>query len=87
MTDRAWDETPLREVCRSLGHRIAVAGGSLVALLSLFHHVRVSTAALRGGSTYLALLLVARLGFAALVQARALDAKAKAEAEEPQEEG
>ena len=63
----------LREICRSLGHRAAVVGGCLVGLMALLHHTRVSTAALRGGLTYLAVLLVARWGFAALSRAAEMD--------------
>jgi hypothetical protein len=41
--------------------------------LALFKHTRVSTATWRGGLTYLAVLLVARWGFAALLRARSID--------------
>jgi len=85
VTDRAHDEIPLRDLCTSLGHRIAVAGGCLVALLSLLNHVRVSTAAVRGGLTFLAVLLVARWGFAALCQAHALDEAERNDEEESAE--
>jgi len=59
-----------------------VVGGSFVALLALFHHTRISTAALRGGLTYLAVLLLARLGFAALQHARMMDEVARIKEEE-----
>ena len=73
MSDRASGEASFREAWRSFGHRIAVIGGSFVALLSLFHHVPVSTAALRGGATWLAVLIVARLGSVALERSVAFD--------------
>ena len=68
----------LREICRSLGHRAAVVGGSLVGLLALFNHTPISTAVYRGGLTYLAVLLVARWGFAALARSMELDAAQQA---------
>lgn len=58
---------------RPLSHRIAVVGGSFVALLSLFHHVPVMTACLRGGTAYVAVLVVSRLGLAAMQRAFELD--------------
>ncbi len=69
MTDTAVDTERLRSAWRSLGHRVAVAGGCLVALVSLFHHVPLSTASLRGGAAYLAARLIARWGLLALEQA------------------
>ncbi len=66
-------EIPLRRTWRSFTGRLAVAGGSFVGLLSLFHHVPASTAAVRGAATYFALLVVARLGGAALGRSAALD--------------
>lgn len=72
-TDRSTDGASLQEVCTSLGHRAAVIGGCLVALLALFQDSRVSTAAMRGGLTYLAVLLIAKWGFAALQRAHNLE--------------
>lgn len=69
MTDRAVDPEHLRSTWRSLGCRVAVAGGCLVALVSLFHHVPVSTASLRGGVAFVALRLIARWGLFAVEQA------------------
>ena len=86
MADRAPDEALLREAWRSVGHRFAVLGGSFVALLSLFHHVPVSTAALRGGSTWLAVLVVARLGLVALARAAELDRAAEPDREPAEEQ-
>ena len=74
MVDRGSGEVPLVSAWRSLGRRVSVAGGSFVALLSLFHHVPVSTAALRGGGTWIALLLATRLGCFALEHALRMDA-------------
>ena len=73
MVDRARGEALLREAWRSLSHRLAVAAGSFVALLSLFHHVPIPTASMRGGATYLAVLLASRLGLLALLRAMELD--------------
>lgn len=66
MSDRAHDDLSLAAAGRSLGRRLAVAGGSLAAIVSLFHHVPASTAALRGAATYAVVLLVAKLGLGAL---------------------
>ena len=66
MTDKRSDEVALRHTWRPLSHRFAVATGSFVALVSLFHHVPVTTASLRGAGTYMAILLVARLGLMAM---------------------
>ena len=74
MVDRSTAELRLTSAWRSLGTRVAVAGGSGMALLSLFHHVPPSTAALRGGATWLALLLVTRAGAFALRSAHRMDA-------------
>jgi len=71
--DKAAGEAFLASAWGSLGHRVAVTGGSFVALLSLFHHVPPSTAALRGAGTWFALLVVARLGGFALRHAFRLD--------------
>ena len=71
MTDRALDAGHLRSLWRSFAHRIAVAGGSLVALISLLHHVPLSTACLRGGAAFVAVRLVARAGLFALERALA----------------
>ncbi|MCZ6597403.1 MAG: hypothetical protein O7B99_07190 [Planctomycetota bacterium] len=59
---------------RALGRRTAVFAGCLVALISLFHHVPVSVASVRGGVAYFAVLLVAKLGGFALEKALAADA-------------
>jgi len=77
-TDRTLDVASLREICRSLAHRAAVVGGSLVSLLALYHHTRISTAVWRGGLTYLAVHVVARYGFAALTRSIEMDAARQA---------
>jgi len=73
MVDRAGIETSLSTAWRSLGTRAAVTGGSLAALISLFHHVPVSTAALRGGAAWIALLVGTRIGALALGYAERFD--------------
>ena len=66
----------MREAWRSMGHRAAVAAGALAALISLFHHVPVSIASLRGAGAYIAVLLVAKYGLVAFERARALEQRA-----------
>ncbi len=73
MVDRAPGEALLRAAWRSLSHRLSVAAGSFVALLSLFHHVPIPTASMRGAATYFAVLLASRLGLFALQRAVELD--------------
>lgn len=82
MVDRSSGEVPLVSAWRSLGRRVSVAGGSFVALVSLFHHVPASTAALRGGGTWIALLLATRLGCFALGHAHRQDAVEEERGEE-----
>ena len=80
MVDRATVEASSRDAMRALGRRMAVAGGSFVALLSLLYHVPASTAALRGGATWLVVLVVSRLGgFALGLVQRLDDAEARSE--------
>lgn len=74
MVDKPGIDTPLSTAWRSLGSRLAVSGGCLAALISLLHHVPVSTAAVRAGLTWLALLAVTRVGAAALRFAERFDA-------------
>lgn len=76
MSDKGYGGPDLRPTWRSLAHRVAVAGGSLVALISLFHHVPVSVAALRGAIAYVAVLAVSRLGWVALERALSIDRSA-----------
>lgn len=67
------DELALRQAWIPLSHRLAVAAGSLAALLSLFRHVPLVSASLRGGAAYVAVLVAARLGLLAMQKAVALD--------------
>ncbi len=73
MADRSGGEVSLGDAWRFLSHRLAVAAGSLVALISLFHHVPVSTASMRGAAAFLAVLLLAKLGLFALERSIAFD--------------
>ncbi len=82
MTDRAVKTVQLRAAWHSLGHCLAVAGGSLIGLISLFHHVPVSTASLRGGALYLAIRLISKAGLAALELAISLGTEAKTSQEQ-----
>ena len=73
MTDKRIDGVALRHAWRPLSHRFAVATGSFVSLVSLFHHVPVSTASLRGAGAFVATLFVARLGLLAMEKTVELD--------------
>ena len=73
MVDKAHNADSLRSAWRCLGQRVAVAGGSLVALVALLQHTPPSTAALRGGVTWLAVLAMTRLGGLALAHAHRFD--------------
>jgi len=83
MSDRADGADPvLRDAWRSATARLAVSAGSLTALVSLFHHVPVSVASLRGAVAYLAVRVVAHAGFLALRLAVAAERRASAGDEE-----
>ena len=84
MSDRGSGEFSLQATWRSLGHRFAVAGGCLAALIALVNHVPVSTASLRGAVAYVVVLVVAKLGLFALERAIALEARAESQDEEAQ---
>ena len=84
MVDKAPDASALSAAWRSLGQRIAVAGGCFVALLSLFHHVPTSTAALRGGIAWIGVLALTR--FSGFVLKQALRFDAMSAEEKPSEE-
>jgi hypothetical protein len=73
MVDRAPDIASLTVAWRSLGQRVAVAGGCLVGLLSLFHHVSASTAALRGAATWIGVLALTRFSGFVLAHACRFD--------------
>lgn len=60
---------------RALAHRAAVAGGCAAAIVSLWHHVPLSTVALRGGAAWFTVLVTARLGWLALSRALTLEAR------------
>ena len=73
MTDKRIEPMALRHAWRPLSHRFAVATGSFIALVSLFHHVSVTTASLRGAGAFVATLFVARLGLLAMEKTVELD--------------
>jgi len=81
MTDRSYDAVSLRSAWRSLGHRLAVAGGCVAALVSLLNHAPVLNASLRGVVAYAAVLIVARLGLFALQYSLRLERTAEVEDE------
>ena len=82
MSDRGSDGLSLRTAWQSLGHRLAVAGGCLAALISLLNHVPVLTASLRGAAAYAVVLVVAKVGLFALERALALEARMEASDDE-----
>ena len=70
---------------RALAHRAAVAGGAAAAIVSLWHHVPLSSVALRGGLAWGVILVTTRLGWAAVSRALELEARRRlreAEADE-----
>ncbi len=83
MSDRSFDGLSLLATWRSLGHRFAVAGGCLAALISLLNDAPVLTASLRGAAAYAVVLVVAKLGLVALEHTLALEKRAQAKDEEP----
>ena len=60
MSDMSFGEFQLRGVLLALGHRTAATAAALTALISLLFHVPLKTACLRGGATWLALILLTR---------------------------
>jgi len=64
---------------RPLLRRTAVAAGCFAGLISLFHHVPVSIAALRGGAAFLGVLFVGKVGLAALERSLAADRRSAEE--------
>ncbi len=73
------DPAQVRETARSLGLRLAAAGASAVALLSLLRHAPLWLASALGLATLIALGLCARLGVHALGRALACEAAAREE--------
>ena len=85
MSDRGSGEVSLRLAWRPFGRRLAVASGCLAALISLFNHVPVSVASLRGGLAFASVLVVMKLGLFALEKSLAADATAGDGEEETQQ--
>jgi hypothetical protein len=61
MTDRPITAHPLAAAWLAVGRRLAVAGGALAALLSLFFDTPVWVASLRGALAWVAILALVRL--------------------------
>lgn len=61
MTDTPITEHPLSAAWLAIGRRLAVAGGSLAALISLFFDAPVWVASLRGALAWLAVRVLVRL--------------------------
>ena len=74
--DKASGEVSLRPAWRPLARRTAVAAGCFAALVSLLNHVPVSVASMRGAAAFAAVLVIAKLGLAALQASLAADARA-----------
>jgi hypothetical protein len=83
MSDKPSGEPYRAASALPLVRRTAVAAGCFAGLVSLFHHVPVSIAALRGGAAFLAVLLVGRLGLAALARSLAADGRAEGREQRP----
>ena len=83
MTDNGNDKFSLQVTWRALGHRMAVIGGCFVGLISLFNHVPVSTAVLRGAAAWFGVQVLAWLAAVALDLAHRFD---QAEAQKNQGE-
>jgi hypothetical protein len=60
MADKSYGEFQLRGLVLALGHRAAATAGALTAFVALFFHASVRAACLRGGATWLALMLITR---------------------------
>jgi hypothetical protein len=73
--DKASGEVSLQSAWRPLARRVAVAGGCFAALVSLLNHVPVSVASMRGAAAFVVLLVIARLGLAALSASLAADGR------------
>ena len=69
------------QAARAIGGRLAVAGGALVALVSLLQHAPVTLACARGAGTLVALVLGTRLAVAALERSLRFDRRASAKKE------
>jgi hypothetical protein len=64
--DKPSGEFSLQSAWRPLARRVAVAAGAFAALVSLLNHVPVSVAAMRGAAAFAAVLVIAKVGLAAL---------------------
>ena len=73
--DNSYEAVRLDPVWRDIGARIGAGAGASIALLSLFHDVPVSVAALRGTATLLSIWIVWRVGLTALERAVQIDAR------------
>ena len=79
MVDRAVDKPVIESTWRALGGRIAVSAASLAALVSLWCDAPAHVAVLRGAAAWALVLLLSRLGLAALCRAIDLDQRSGAE--------
>ncbi len=61
MADKSTGELQLRGLVLALGLRVAATSGALVALVALLSRVPLRAACLRGGATWLALLVLTKV--------------------------
>jgi hypothetical protein len=84
MADRSIDRPVIESAWQALGGRLAAIAGSLAALVSLISDAPPHIAALRGAAAWAVLLVISKLGLAALCRAIEYDRKPSAEPEEPE---
>lgn len=73
MVDTSHDGLRPDSVWRALGRSLATGTGALTALVSLLAGATLTTACIRGGATLVGLLLLTRIGAAALAAAQAAE--------------
>jgi hypothetical protein len=76
MVDTSHDGLRPDSVWRALGRSLAAGTGALTALVSLLTGATLTTACTRGGVTLIGLLLLTRIGVAALAAAQAAEERA-----------
>jgi hypothetical protein len=79
MADKPSGEAYRAASALPLVRRAAVAAACMAGLIALFNHVPVSIAALRGGATFFAVLIVGRIGLAALERSLSADRRVEKE--------
>lgn len=80
MVDTRPEDIRPDSVWRSLGRSVAAGTGALVALVSLLSGAALTTACLRGGMALFGVLLLTRIGAAALASVQRAEERRPAEA-------